>query len=167
MSKPEYLIDPDLGPLLKLRNPSGTIEKELHLTEDGKLSIESSSVKVDGTNEIIVSLTDYTRPYVMNNSTSYGTMAYLLFEGTDAIGTPSSIKLLVWSKSSSKDYDIRIVRTDNGDVVAAITGQNNTEIAIKDLGSLSNLPTGATILEVQSKVDNGGECRLASISIKF
>jgi hypothetical protein len=166
--EPEISFDPTVGPKLILRSPDGLVEKELHLTNDGKLSIDSNNfVKINGTNEIIVSLTDYSRPFVKRTSTSYGTVAYMLFNGTIGDGVPQSIKVLAWSKSATKTFDIRMVRRDTGDVIGEITGNSNDDIQSLDLGTLSNLPTNPTILEIQSKVQTGGEARIASISIKF
>jgi hypothetical protein len=165
--EPEISFDPTVGPKLMLRSPDGLVEKELFLTNDGKLSIDSNFLKINGTNEIIVSLTDYSRPFVKRTSTSYGTVAYMLFNGTIGDGVPQSIKVLAWSKNSSKTFDIRIVRRDTGDVIGEITGNSNSDIQSLDLGTLSNLPTNPTILEIQSKVQTGGEARIASISIKF
>jgi hypothetical protein len=164
----EYVFSAAEGPRIKLVSPDGLVTKELHLENDGTLSIESKGpVQVGGTNGILVAFTDGIYPYISYVGDSYAVMAYLLFEGTDVLGVPSSIKILSLTSNASKAYDVRVVRADTGDVIAEITGQTNTVMESKDLGTLSNLPAGETILEVQGRAVWNAAVRLSSMSIKF
>jgi hypothetical protein len=164
----EYIFSAAEGPRIKLVSPDGLVTKELHLENDGKLNLEANGpIQVGGTNGILVAFTDGIYPYISYVGDEYAVMAHLIFEGTDALGVPSSIKIVSATTNASKAYDVRIVRADTGDVIAEITGQTNTVFETKDMGALSNLPTGETIFEVQGKAVWNATVRLASMSIKF
>ena len=167
MSVPEHIIDPTAGPKLFLRSPDGLITKELHLDNDGNLNIQSAQVRDAGSTEIAVSLTDQSRPYIRRTSSSYGTIAYFPFGGSDYLGIPAAVRVLAHGKNSGKNFDIRIVQSDTGDVIAELAGSSNSDVALLDLGTLSNISTGPAIWEIQSKVESGGEVRLSAVSIKF
>jgi hypothetical protein len=163
----EIILDPINGPDLKILSPDGTLSKKITLDNSGSLNLDDSKINANGSNEIIVTFTDSTRPYVKRTNNSYDVMAYVIFNGTQNQGSPVCIQALSWSKSSSKDYSIKIIRQDTGDTVCEVTGQTNDQIQIVDFGVISNLPTVPTIFEVHGKCQKGGECRIASLSIKF
>jgi hypothetical protein len=166
-SKGKIKIGSDEGPTLALVSPDGNIEKEVAVDNDGNFNLGDKGVKVGGTNELSVAFTDQTKAYVKRSNSSYGTMCYFLFNGTDKLSTPTAIKIIAWNKTNNKNYSVRVVRQDTGDVIAELVNADNNEVEIKDLGTLSNLPTGPTIFEIQGKTDSGGECRLAFMTISF
>ena len=145
-SIPEFHFDPTYGPTIYLMSPDGLVEKQLYLNNDGTLSIGGSLFKVNGTNSISFTFATATTPYISKTTTTYSTMAYFLFPGTGIVGTPSAINMVSYLSSSTKTYTTRILRTDTGAVIAESTSFNNTVPQIKDLGTLSNLPTGETII---------------------
>jgi hypothetical protein len=58
--------------------------------------------------------------------------------------------------SSASDYSVRIYDLTNAKVICEITGQTNSVKAIKNMGTLSNLPTGESIWEIQGlRTGNG------------
>lgn len=87
------------------------------------------------------------------NSTSYSTHGKIIFPGTTKMGTPTGIFVNAYSNASS--YDIRIRDVTNGNTIAELTGQTNTSYAMKDLGTLSNLPAGRAVFEVQLLISGG------------
>jgi len=155
------------GPKIFMTSPDGNTTKEFYLNNDGTLSIGGSLFKLNGTNSISISFTDKSKPYVSQNGTSYGTMAYMIFSGTDVVGMPTAIEIISFGSSSNKSYNIRLVRTDNGQTIAETSSLNNTEIAIHDMGIISNIPSTSTIFEIQGKCENGGQSRISSLNIKF
>ena len=162
----EFIFGPN-GPKLKLVSPDGNTVKELQLNDDGSLSIESTQVKVGGTNELSVSFTDTSKPYRKAEGNNYETLSYFLFGGTAVMGTPSEIEVLAWSGKPNKTYDIRVIRQDTGQVISEKMGASNEEIAAVSLGAMAGLPSTPTVWEIQGRCQNGGQCRLAFMRVIF
>jgi hypothetical protein len=124
--------------------------------------ITSSSPRVD------VAFGGDKKPYVRRKGSTYGVLAYVIFEGTTVNGTPSKIKVSTLTEKTNKSYDLRISNADTGDIIAEKTGLSNTAYTIVDLGDLSNLPSTETIFEIQSKSsDNTTHVRLSNLLIQF
>lgn len=56
------------------------------------------------------------------------------------------------SNGASSTYDIRLINHDNFEQLAETTGHNNTDYVNIDLGTISNTPIDATMLEIQIKI---------------
>jgi len=85
------------------------------------------------------------------NSTSYVILRRVIFAGTTALGTPSKIKAIADSVTSAS---IKIYDVTNSQTICELTGLSSGSPAIHDLGTLSNLPTGEAIFEIQGKKDS-------------
>jgi len=168
MSNPEFVFGASDGAQIKLSSPDGSIIKDLTLSPTGILALSGEIINVGWPPTIELAFTGGGGlPYVDRYGDSYAVMAYLHFSGTDTLGTPTVMTVLSSTSNASKDYDVRIVRSDTGAVIAELSGQNNTVIEPKDMGTLSNFPTGETVLEIQGKVVWNAQIRLAALSIKF
>jgi hypothetical protein len=103
------------------------------------------------------------------SSTSYAVLARFIFLGTTSLGTPTAIKALAF-RDVETTYGIRIYDLTNSNVICELTLQTNITVAIKNMGTLSNLPTGESIFEVQMLRTGGNannEARCSMVLIEF
>jgi len=101
-------------------------------------------------------------------SATYETVAAFIFEGSAALAAITSIKAIA-SADGSTSADIRIFDATNSLVIADLTGFTNATPEIIDLGSISNVPTGEALFELQLLRDGGGGDRglCSSLQVKF
>lgn len=71
--------------------------------------------------------------------------------GSDAIGVIDYIDLMAYVDSTSNTYDVRIVNSENGQILVENTDLSNNSLEVIDLGTISNIPTAKTTLELQVK----------------
>lgn len=88
-------------------------------------------------------------------STSYAVVGSFIFRGTSLVGTPSKIKVIAYTNTAGATGAIRIVNKTTGLVICENAAITATATTIYDLGGISNLPTGETILELQLKRTGG------------
>lgn len=81
-------------------------------------------------------------------------IASFKFDGSDNIGTIDYIQILSYKNTAITSYDIRAIDRSNSNVLASANFSNNT-LEINDLGTISNVPTDKTIIEIQCR-QNGG-----------
>ena len=98
------------------------------------------------------------------NSTSWDVAATFLFEGTDALGVPSSIKVIARQDSTSSD--LRVYDVTNSLEIATINFTSTVD-AIIILGAIGNVPTGNAIFELQYKETGTGKIWISSLSVLF
>lgn len=129
-------------------------------TLDGLVSSHSSAVTV-GTIVENISVPDN-----IVDSTSYMTVASLDFPGTAVWNTVTNIKVISMMESDGTNYDIKIMNTSVMPPVQICTKNlTNTDEEISDLGTLSNLPVGESIFEVQARVDGTTIAHIKNINI--
>jgi len=87
----------------------------------------------------------------VTNSTSYIVASEFIFRGTTVLGTPTTIKAICDSTTSG---DIKIYDVTNAQTICEKLGVSSATPAIFDLGTLSNLPTGEAIFEIQHRKDS-------------
>jgi hypothetical protein len=110
---------------------------------------------------------DESQPYLKGSNSDYEVKAYINFPGSTAVGTPTAIKSLVWNDSGSGS-SIRIYDRTNSNIIAELTSFSGSSPQLLDLGTLSNVPTGQAVFEVQTKKGgSAGEVRLASVCIEL
>ena len=108
-------------------------------------------------NDILTSFATDGAPYVNRNlSASYASLGTIYFRGTTALGAPANIKIVMAASTASPTHSLRIFDVTHGLQIAEMTGMSLMGLHIGDMGALTNLPTGETILEVQGKRDGGG-----------
>jgi len=112
----------------------------------------------DGVTSIDISFQDF-----VTNSTSYVIAVHFIFKGTTEMGTPTNIKGILDSVSggNAKIYDVT-----NSQTICEKTGIIEASPAIVDLGTLSNLPAGEALFELQVKKVNS-TMSAHGISINF
>lgn len=122
-------------------------------------------------NDIVISIRRDTEPHVRaGNNTSYTVDYAFYFRGTVDLGIPNNIKVVVQDDASSSKFDVRIFDITNSLVIAEKLDIEPGSIPINiDLGTLSNLPTGEAVWEVQSKksVVAGDRGKMYGITVKF
>lgn len=122
---------------------------------------ESSTVR-----EISYLFNDFTRPFVRARSTSYTVLAHIPFPGSDRVGAVESIKIACQADSASGNYTVRIYDRTNSQTVCETTVAEDSDMAIVDLGTISNVPVGLAIWELQAKSSqNNRDIEIASILI--
>ncbi len=93
-------------------------------------------------------------------SKDYYLTASFDFLGSDNIGTIYSIYVLALSEGVGSNFDIRIYNPSSApstSVIAEKTGLNNSTIALINMGTIANVPTDRTTLEVQVKRTTGSK----------
>jgi len=101
-------------------------------------------------------------------SATYETVAAFIFEGSTALAAITSIKAIA-SADGSTSADIRVFDATNSLVIAELTGFTNATPEIINLGSISNVPAGEALFELQMLRDGGGGDRglCSSLQVKF
>lgn len=107
------------------------------------------------------------RAYIDTNSSTYLLAQKILFAGSDILGTLSSIKVIASITGSGKAGKVRIIDTTHGSIICENTNINTTSPAIFDLGSISNIPTGISDLQIQYSKGTANKILLYSATIIF
>ena len=98
-------------------------------------------------------------------STSFAVNRTFRFGGTTALGTPSAITIIAFNNNTSSDA--KVYDLTNSLEICTVNFTNGS-FAIIDMGTLSNLPTGEAIWELQTQHTGGGTGGdLASLTIEF
>ena len=164
----EYKLGSDGGPTLTLVSPDGLLEQKVSLNNDGTLNIGTDSIKLNGSNCTHYAYGGDKKPYVRRKGTSYGVIAYAIFEGTNISGTPGSVHISALVDKANVNYSIRITNSATGDVIVEKTGMNNEELEIIDMGTITNLSTGQILFEIQGKCDAANaHVQLSNLLIRF
>jgi len=147
-------------------DPSSPVEGEIWFnTTDNVLRIYVSG-KVRNLNTKIETVAFAgSNPYLNTTSPTYTIIAMFHFPGTDKMGVPDAMKVVAWTTATT--YDVKIYDVVNSLTIAEITAQTNSTAQIVDMGTLSNLPTGSSIFEIQVLRAGGGEVRFASLNVDW
>lgn len=98
----------------------------------------------------ITAIKDQNEPYIKDNNTTYTVHAYFNFRGSN--NTPvTGCKAVVWASNASADAQIRVYDATNLNQICESATFNNLTPAVVDLGTLSNVPTGEALFEIQLK----------------
>ena len=106
------------------------------------------------------------------DDTTYKAKGRWLFQGSTIEGTPTLIKIIAEVASGSTG-SIRLFDATNSLVIVEKTGISSTTPSIIDMGTISNVPTGEAIFEIQLKNSLGEvgedefETTLHSLRIDF
>lgn len=104
-------------------------------------------------------------PYVQESGTSYTVAARFVFCGTDSMGVPASAKTIVWRNTGSNLCGARLYDLTNSLVIAEITDVDEADPTLRDMGTLSNVPTGEAMLELQIKGNTGASIRVSALAL--
>lgn len=73
------------------------------------------------------------------------------YMGSDQVGVIDYIDLMAYMDSNTNSYDVRVINSSTGQVLVEKDNLNNTSLAVIDLGTISNIPSTKTTLELQVK----------------
>lgn len=82
---------------------------------------------------------------------NYSRMIRFAYPGSDSCGIINYVEVLSRMDVGVTSYDVRLVDKLNNTVMAEATGLTNTTDSANDLGTISNIPTNRTILEIHVK----------------
>jgi hypothetical protein len=101
---------------------------------------------------------------IVTTESDWTPLTTFVFPGSDVIGTPSKINAVIHTETG-KNTDIRIYDYTNANQIAILNNSTNTTKEIKDLGTISNVPTAKAIWEVQMK--GNGQSHLYAVDVEF
>jgi hypothetical protein len=128
---------------------------------------ELAQLKATGlTGDVYSWATSGTTPYLATTSTSWTPMGSFIFDGTTLKGTPQKIEVIANNQAVTQT-DIRVYDVTNSNVICTYTGLTTGSQTIVDLGTLSNLPTGSAIFEVQLQTVGAGSGYLYALHIDY
>jgi len=104
-------------------------------------------------------------------SNDYFTIGTYQYKGRLYEDVITAVEVLSYADTGVSSYDIRLYDLTNNTVLAELTGCTNTDIAVQNLGTISNLPLETSDLEIQGRKVGGGNGNrfiyFQSISIYF
>jgi len=108
------------------------------------------------------------QPYIQVKSNDYVVASRFIFAGTDLVGKPAKLTILYLVEDSLQTGSIRLYDLTNGNIIAEKTGIDDEDFTILDMGLLSSLPQGNSVLEIQAKtISNGHYIRVSSLTMEF
>jgi hypothetical protein len=111
------------------------------------------------------SWSDGTFPSLSFKSVTFVIAAQFRFSGSDVAGTPTKMNTVSWSPAGGTQGCVRIWDTTNSKLICQLDGIDNQFPEPLDLGTISNIPTGAAVFEVQVRqLDGGKNINISSIS---
>lgn len=146
----------------------GAVENNLVSFNSNGLPKDSGykDTEIDVAKNIVITLCGNAQNYIFTKNTYYTVFNEFCFCGTTVVGSPTNIKIIAHSKSATAGI-VRIYDVTNSKVICEKTGIVNLTSEVIDLGTLSNLPTGEAVCEIQAKTGAGGEIRISSLAVKF
>jgi len=105
----------------------------------------------------------------ITSSTSYVTPVDFIFPGTTYFGTPTNIKIALFSSATDTTCTVRVCNWTGFLTTGTVICQKDITIiggtVIYDLGTLSNLPASEGVFRVDVKSNNGGSIIVSSVMV--
>lgn len=96
----------------------------------------------------------------ISSSTDWTTAAAFVYRGSSVTGDITTIKFAAAINDSSdpatKNSDLRIYDTTNSLVIGTVTYTGNSSVQVVNLGTISNIPIGEAVLEIQGRKGSTG-----------
>jgi hypothetical protein len=108
-----------------------------------------------------------TDPWFEAKSATYVIAGRMAFKGTNVLGTPTSAKFVASTDTGGGSVDCRIYDVTNAQVIAEYTGITSTTFAIYTDSTLTNLPTGEALFEVQIRDTAGQTAQITAASLHW
>jgi hypothetical protein len=118
-------------------------------------------------NDIYVSLNGEQTPYFRVKSATYTIAGRVVFRGTNILGIPAAARFIARTDSGGGSVDCRIYDVTNGQVIAEYTAITSTTFAIYTDTTLTNLPTGQALFEIQVRDTGGQTAEISAASIHW
>jgi len=149
---------------LKLESEKGIADGIAPLNSSGKLD---NSYLQGGGKSMVMTLAAGADYFVEANGSSYSKRAAFVFGGTTNVSSIMKINLNAW-RSGGSSADFRIYDITNAEVIAEVNVTSTSEENLVDMGTISNLPTGAAIFELQIKRGDPGATGICgSIELEY
>jgi hypothetical protein len=99
-------------------------------------------------------------------SATYETLAHIIYPGSDLRGL--DYVYVATQLGGGTSMSVRLYDLTNAQQIAEKTGITNTTFSAVDIGTLSNLPTGQAMLEIQALgVGGGRKARVAGLQLYY
>jgi hypothetical protein len=131
---------------------------------------DAIAVAAAGSKFLELAITGFNDPFNQTKNLTYTTLAQFIYRGSDETGAIQSINVLIANEDATAYGDIRILDTTNVNVIAEVLLFNSATFTIQDLGTVSNVPTGPAVFEIQVRRNPFGtnkQSRLAGLSMAF
>lgn len=79
---------------------------------------------------------------------AYTVVTNFNYRGSDSIGSINYIEAISYMDSTVTNYKIRVVDKNTGNILVEKTGLNNTTPELVDLGTITNVPSVNSMLEI-------------------
>jgi hypothetical protein len=99
--------------------------------------------------------TGHAAPWIENSSTVYEVIGYMIFSGTNVVGTPAKMKLIVSASATNRPVSIRLYDATNAQQLCEITGMAALTPTIYETAVFTNLPATQVVVEIHSKTVGG------------
>lgn len=123
-----------------------------------------------GAASVPLSFSSGTIKHVETTSSTYASLAHFIYGGSSIIGPMVNININAWVTGNA-NCDVRLYDLTNNVVIAELIGiTSQLEPNLQSVGTLSNMPTGPSVIEIQGrKVTGGGasKLRIGSLEIQY
>lgn len=103
-----------------------------------------------------------------STESSYNVVTSFIYRGSNVAGAWDNFSFSSYKNTSDVfTYSIRVWDTGNHQVIAEVTGLNNTVPVITTTTNLSNIPTTEALIEIQCKLSTDNEFGVLHSSFKF
>ena len=112
----------------------------------------------------------FTFPQLVTNSTSWMTVGHFGYEGSDILGIPTKIKIIAGIIDAGAVAGVRVYDLTNVLQIAKSLTITDDYPDFCDIGTLTNVSTGAAVWGVQVKKVSGNpsdEVAAGSLALKF
>lgn len=124
------------------------VGEQFYNTTSNKLKVCTAT----NTWSTVDSTTDVNTLYINRNTSngSYITIGEFIYSGTSVEGAITAFYATAHIDTGAS-YDLRVYDSTNALVIAEVTGLSNNTQAVQNLGTVSNLPSGQAIFQIQAK----------------
>jgi hypothetical protein len=123
-----------------------------------------------GAASMVMTFASGSTKHVETGATTYKSLAHFIYGGSDEIGVITNFNLNAWVTGNStccvRFYDL----TNNAVIAEIIDIQSSNENNIRSMGVISNLPTTASVIEIQGQKATGqgaSKLRIGAVELQY